>query len=261
MLEFWVSGFGSSLNANILRVVFHSPVHPTYFYVDLCTRGKEKLQEICHNFELDLAPRHGACQGTSTLEGPYARDTWIDQRIKILRVWFWLGRATGYWGGRGWKYRCIIYLMHTPLMLSYFTHRVTFMWWRRVLTSFVLIIQKCRIARGMSCNRFMTQRQRTELPGATNKGTLLLCHQDKLRIWRKRIWPFFVALESKLTTKIIPHHRTSLNRYINSNRMDKNVARCGNQRALYALARQTIFRIISHFLGTTQNSRCWIWAR
>ena len=57
------------------QVFFHSSVPPTYFYVDLCTRGQEKLQERLYIFNPYLAPLHGAFQGTSTPEGPSARET------------------------------------------------------------------------------------------------------------------------------------------------------------------------------------------
>ena len=38
--------------------------------------------------------------------------------------------------------------------------------------------------------------------------------------------------------------------------MKNKVVRCANQRALYALARQTIFRIISPVFGSTPNRGC-----
>ena len=78
-----------------------------------------------------------------------------------------------------------------------------------------LIIKKRHLSRGLSCNRLMTRRQKTELMGATKKVTCLFCHQTKLLIQHMRIWPFFIALESQLMKKMILHHITSLDIRIN----------------------------------------------
>ena len=119
----------------------------------------------------------GACQGTSTPACPSARDTQIAQRGTILRVLFWLGGAIVACERRGWKYQYIISSMETLLMLNSLFRGVTFMSWRRVLRSVFLIIQKRRLLKGISRNRFMAWRQITKLTGATKKVTCLLCHQ------------------------------------------------------------------------------------
>ena len=98
---------------------------------------------------------------------------------------------------------------------------------------------------GCHATNFFARRQEIESAGATKKGTCLFCHKDKIRIRKMTIWPFFIALESKLTTTIILHQRASLNSKIGSKGNNNKVARCGNQRALYALARRTMFIIIS----------------
>ena len=157
-------------------------MRPTYFYVDLCTRGQEILQERCRNFNPDLAPRHGACQGTSTSVGPSARDTIIPQRGTSLRVWFLLERGTGACRARGWKYQRTLYSMEISLVFSSLPRGVTCMYWRRLLRSVLLIVQKLRLTRGLPCNQFVERRQRTKSTGATNKVTCLFCHQEKIRI-------------------------------------------------------------------------------
>ena len=78
-----------------------------------------------------------------------------------------------------------------------------------------LVIQNLRLARGMSCNGLMEFRQGTESMGATKKVTFLFYHQEKLRIKRKRIWQFSVALELQFMTIMILHQITSLNVNIN----------------------------------------------
>ena len=57
-------------------------------------------------------------------------------------------------------------------------------------------------------------------------------------------------------TKMILHQRESLDRNSNIKAMKKKLVICGNQRSLYALARQTILRILSLVFKTTQNRRC-----
>ena len=83
-------------------VVIHPPVHPTYFNIALCTRVKEKIarEQWCHNFDLSLAPSHGACQDIFTPEIPAARNTRIVQRGTSLRACFWLVKRILACGGR-----------------------------------------------------------------------------------------------------------------------------------------------------------------
>ena len=141
-------------------------------------------------------------------------------------------------------------------MLSSLPCVVTFMWQRGVLRGVFLIIHKRRLARRLSCNRFMAPRQRTKISGLTKKVTCLFFHQEKNRFQQKRIWTFFVALESKLMMTMILNQRTPMNRKSNRKGTDKKAVRCGNKRAVYALARKTIFIIILHFFGTSQKRRC-----
>ena len=54
---------------------------------------------------------------------------------------------------------------------------VTFMWRRRVLRSALLILQKPRITRWISCKKFMARSHRIELAGATKKVNRLFFHQ------------------------------------------------------------------------------------
>ena len=102
----------------------------------------------------------------------------------------------------------------------------------------------------------MARRQIIELAGATKKANFLFCHQEKLKIRHKMIWPFFVELTSQLITKMVMYQRMFLNRNGNSKGMIKKVVRCGNQMALYSLARQTIFKILLCVFGSTHKRRC-----
>ena len=149
--------------------------------------------------------------------------------------------------------------METLPVLSSLPRGVMFMWWRRVLRRFSLILLNLCLMRGLSCNQFVALRQRTKLTLSMKKITCLFWHQDKLWIQRNIILPFFVALKSKLMMKMILHPRTSLKSNSNRKGIDKKVARCVNQRALYTLARRTILRIISRFFETTCKRRCWTW--
>ena len=156
------------------------------------------------------------------------------------------------------QYQCIISSMETSLMMSYLPHIVNFVWWGRVLGGVFLITQHYRLARRLSLNPFIGRRQRTESAVSMKKVTYLLCHQDKVQTQRKRIWTSFVAQESQLMIEIILHHRASLNRKISRKGTQKKVVRCKDQRALYDLAKQKIFKIVSLVFGTTQKRRCQI---
>ena len=112
------------------------------------------MQERWHNFDPELAPQNGVCQGTSTPVDPSARDIIIAQRGTSLRIFFWLGRLIEACGGRGWKFQCILSSVDTFLVLSYSTSSVVFMWWSMVLRSIFFILQNIQIARGLSCNQF-----------------------------------------------------------------------------------------------------------
>ena len=57
-------------------------------------------------------------------------------------------------------------------------------------------------------------------------------------------------------TKMILHQRTHMNIKSNIKGTDKKVVRCVNQRELYALARQKMFRMILCVFRTTHNRRC-----
>ena len=63
-------------------------------------------------------------------------------------------RAIGAYEGRGRKYHCILSSIETSLMLSSLPRGVTFMWWRRVLSSVFFIMQKRWLKRGLPFNRF-----------------------------------------------------------------------------------------------------------
>ena len=222
--------------------------------------GKIAREGRCHNFDPDLAPSHGACQGTSTPAGPSARDTRTSQNATGLRILFWLGRAIWAYVGRGWQHQCVLASMETSLMLSSFPRGVTSMWRRRILRRVCLILLKRRLVWVLSCNRFMARRQRIESVGAMKKTTCLLYHPEKLRTRRKMIRTFFVALESQLMTEMILHQRMPLNSKSNRKGTYKKVAGCGNQRALYALVRRTMFKILLGVFRTTCKRRCQRWA-
>ena len=216
--------------------------------------GKIARVRRCHNFNLSLVPSHGAFQGTSTPADPSARNKKIAQRSTSLSVWFWLGRRIWDCGGRGWRHQCILSFIVTSLLLISLPHGVKLMWWRRVLRIFYLISRKRRLVRGLPCNRFMAWRQRIESAGVMKKATCLFCHQDKMRIWQQTIWPLSIALESKLMTKIILHQITSLHSSNNHKGSNIKVTGCGNKRALLALKRRKMFRIILHnFWNYTQE--------
>ena len=149
MLELWCPGFGSSFNH--LLFLFSLPYASCVFLCRFMYQRARKLQEIWHNFDPDLLPRHGVCQGTSNPKGLSALYNQITKSITILRVLFWLGGAIGSCRGRGWDYQCIISSMETLLMSISSPCSFMFVWCRRVLIIFFLILNKFRIARGLPC--------------------------------------------------------------------------------------------------------------
>ena len=94
-----------------------------------------------------------------------------------------------------------------------------------VLDECLLILKKRQLARGLSCYRFMAQRQIIEFTGATKKLNFLLCHQERLQIIWKAIWNFFVAFASQSIMTIILHQITSLENKSNIKGMDKKMYR------------------------------------
>ena len=130
-----VPGLGTSWIINIFRVVFHPFVHLTYFYIDLCTRGQEKWQEIWHNFDLDLVPRNVACKRASTLEVPSKRDTQITQRGKILKGFIFIEENNERLRRKGVEVPVYYFFYEYFVGVDFFG--VMFMWWRRVLISVV----------------------------------------------------------------------------------------------------------------------------
>ena len=61
---------------------------------------------------------------------------------------------------------------------------------------------------------------------------------------------------SKFIIIMFLHQIKYLNSKSNIKGMEKKLVRCGNQRELYALVRQIIFRIVLRVFGTTQKRRC-----
>ena len=64
------------------------------------------------------------------------------------------------WRRGGGVYHCILYSVVTSMILSYFSCDSIFMWWRRVLRRFYLVLRKLRILCRIPCNWLMAQSQR-----------------------------------------------------------------------------------------------------